>query len=112
MKVLHRHQNDCDADKLRLHQVLDGNQWEMLPRFRAVFSGIVQTLSTSFPRDLAILQLLLSGAWIILSLVMRGRTTVFPHRGLASHQFTGALHWGDAGRLKHKTPPTERSHHE
>ncbi len=40
-------------------------------------------------------QLLLSSARAILPLVMKGRTTVFPHRGLSPHQFTpisGAHH--------------------
>ena len=49
----------------------------------------------SFPRDLAIPQLLLSSAWAILPSVKDSSTTVFPHRGLAPHQFTpmsGAHH--------------------
>jgi hypothetical protein len=32
--------------------------------------------------------LLLSSAWATLPLAMRGRTTMFPHRGLSPHQFT------------------------
>jgi len=43
----------------------------------------------------AIPQLLLASAWAILPLVMKGRTAVFPHRGLSPHQFTpmsGAHH--------------------
>ncbi len=59
-------------------------------------SGLTEA---SFPRDLAIPQLLLSNVWITLPLVLRDLMTVFPHRGLPSlaevldeggspHQFT------------------------
>ena len=44
--------------------------------------------AASFPRDLAIPQLLLSSACAILPTMKAGRMAVFPHRGLAPHQFT------------------------
>jgi len=44
--------------------------------------------AASFPRDLATPQLLLSSASAILPTMTVGRTAVFPHRGLAPHQFT------------------------
>jgi len=43
--------------------------------------------AASFPRDLAIPQLLLSSASAILQAVKPGRMAVFPHRGLSPHQF-------------------------
>jgi hypothetical protein len=43
--------------------------------------------AASFPRDLAIPQLLLSSAYAILRTMKPGRMAVFPHRGLAPHQF-------------------------
>ena len=48
------------------------------------FTGLT---AASFPRDLAIPQLLLSSASAILPTMTVGRTAVFPHRGLAPHQF-------------------------
>jgi hypothetical protein len=42
----------------------------------------------SFPRNLAIPQLLRSNVLAIVPLVMRGPTTVLTHRGLSPHQFT------------------------
>ena len=54
-----------------------------------LFVGSSGLTEASFPRNLAIPQLLLSSAWAILPLVMRASpTTVFPHRGLSPHQFT------------------------
>ena len=44
--------------------------------------------AASFPRDLAIPQLLPSSASAILPSMRTGRIAVFPHRGLAPHQFT------------------------
>ena len=49
------------------------------------FTGLT---AASFPRDLAIPQLLLSSASAILPTMTVGRTAVFPHRGLSPHQFT------------------------
>src|SRR6266446_24442 len=49
----------------------------------------------SFPRNLAIPQLLRSNVSATVPLVMKGRTAVLPHRGLSPHQFTpmsGAHH--------------------
>jgi hypothetical protein len=43
--------------------------------------------AASFPRDLAIPQLLLSSASAILLPESENKMTVFPHRGLAPHQF-------------------------
>ena len=40
------------------------------------------------PQTLAIPQLLQSEVWVILRLVMRGRTIMFTPGGLAPHQFT------------------------
>jgi hypothetical protein len=42
----------------------------------------------SFPRDLTIPQLLRSSASAILLPESENKMTVFPHRGLAPHQFT------------------------
>ena len=53
-----------------------------------LFVGSSALTEASCPRDLAIPQLLLSNASIILPLVMSGLTTVFTHRGLSPHQFT------------------------
>ena len=52
------------------------------------FVGSSALTEASFPRDLAIPQLLLSSACAILPSVKDSATTVFPHRGLAPHQFT------------------------
>jgi hypothetical protein len=48
-------------------------------------SGLTEA---SFPRNLAMPQLLLSNVWIILPLIERDLMTVFTHRGLSPHQFT------------------------
>jgi hypothetical protein len=53
-----------------------------------LFVGSSGLTEASFPRDLAIPQLLLSSACVILPTMKAGRTTVFPHRGLSPHQFT------------------------
>src|SRR5436309_7901091 len=53
-----------------------------------LFVGSSALTEASFPRDLAVPQLLLSSAWAMLTLVMRASLTVFPHRGLSPHQFT------------------------
>jgi hypothetical protein len=53
-----------------------------------LFVGSSALTEASFPRDLSIPQLLLSSACAIV-LTMKSRpTAVFPHRGLARHQFT------------------------
>ena len=53
-----------------------------------LFVGSSGLTEASYPRDLAIPQLLLSNVWAIVPLVMRDPTTVFIHRGLSPHQFT------------------------
>ena len=53
-----------------------------------LFVGSSGLTEASFPRDLAIPQLLLSSACVILLRVKANRILVFPHRGLAPHQFT------------------------
>jgi len=53
-----------------------------------LFVGSSGLTEASFPRNLAIPQLLLSNVWAIVPLVMRDPTTVFIHRGLSPHQFT------------------------
>jgi hypothetical protein len=53
-----------------------------------LFVGSSGLTEAPFPRDLAIPQLLLSSACVILPTMKAGRTTVFPHRGLSPHQFT------------------------
>ena len=53
-----------------------------------LFVGSSGLTEASFPRDLAIPQLLLSNVWITLFLIMRNAMTVFTHRGLSPHQFT------------------------
>jgi hypothetical protein len=53
-----------------------------------LFVGSSGLTEASFPRDLAIPQLLLSSACVILPAMKTGWTTVFPHRGLSPHQFT------------------------
>ena len=53
-----------------------------------LFVGSSALTEVSFPRNLAIPQLLLSSAWTRLPLAMRGSLTVFPHRGLSPLQFT------------------------
>ena len=53
-----------------------------------LFVGSSALTEASFPRDLAIPQLLLSNVWIILPLITRNPMTVFIHRGLSPHQFT------------------------
>ena len=53
-----------------------------------LFVGSSALTEASFPRDLAIPQLLLSSACAIVLAVKASATTVFPHRGLAPHQFT------------------------
>ena len=53
-----------------------------------LFVGSSALTEASFPRDLAIPQLLLSNVWAIVPLVKRDPTTVLTHRGLSPHQFT------------------------
>src|SRR5438445_13193037 len=60
-----------------------------------LFVGSSGVTEASFPRDLAIPQLLLSSACAILLTMKASRTTVFPHRGLSPLQLTpmsGAHH--------------------
>src|SRR5207249_1460109 len=52
-----------------------------------LFVGSSALTEASFPRHLAVPQLLLSSAWAMLILVMRASLTVYPHRGLSPHQF-------------------------
>ena len=58
------------------------------PYMAFLFVGSSGLTEASFPRDLAIPQLLLSNVWAIVPLVLRDPTTVFTHRGLSPHQFT------------------------
>ncbi len=53
-----------------------------------LFVGSSALTEASFPRDLAIPQLLLSSACAIVLSVKDNTTAVFPHRGLAPHQVT------------------------
>jgi hypothetical protein len=53
-----------------------------------LFVGSSALTEASFPRDLAIPQLLLSSACAIVLAMKASPTAVFPHRGLAPHQFT------------------------
>ena len=53
-----------------------------------LFVGSSALTEASFPRDLAIPQLLLSSACAIVLTMKASPTAVFPHRGLAPHQFT------------------------
>ena len=53
-----------------------------------LFVGSSALTEASFPRDLAIPQLLLSSACGIVLTMKASPTAVFPHRGLAPHQFT------------------------
>lgn len=60
-----------------------------------LFVGSSGLTEASFPRDLAIPQLLLSSVCAIVLTMKASPTAVFPHRGLAPHQFTpmsGAHH--------------------
>src|SRR5437016_12593086 len=60
-----------------------------------LFVGSSALTEASFPRDLAIPQLLLSSACAIVLTMKASATAVFPHRGLAPHQFapmSGAHH--------------------
>jgi hypothetical protein len=63
-----------------------------LPAPSALYDLSVRRLTSltaaSFPRDLAIPQLLLSSACAIVPTMTAGPTAVFPHRGLAPLQFT------------------------
>src|SRR5437016_7932374 len=52
-----------------------------------LFVGSSALTEASFPRDLAIPQLLLSSACAIVLTMKASATAVFPHRGLAPHQF-------------------------
>lgn len=66
-------------------------------------SGLTEA---SFPRNLAMPQLLLSNVWIILPLIERDLMTVFTHRGLSPHQFTpmsGAHQTIERTRLRRAT---------
>jgi len=76
-----------------------------------LFVGSSALTEASFPRDLAIPQLLLSSASFMLSLVMSGSLTVFLHRGLSPHQFTpmsGAHRVAGRIDLPAPTPPDMR----
>src|SRR2546426_5203351 len=53
-----------------------------------LFVGSSGLTEASFPRDLAIPQLLLSSACVILLTMKASRMTVFPHRGLSPLQLT------------------------
>src|SRR5437899_2426242 len=53
-----------------------------------LFVGSSALTEASFPRDLATPQLLLSSACAIVPIMKASPTAVFPHRGLAPHQFT------------------------
>ncbi len=53
-----------------------------------LFVGSSALTEASFPRDLAIPQLLLSSACAIVLTMKASPTAMFPHRGLAPHQFT------------------------
>jgi hypothetical protein len=53
-----------------------------------LFVGSSALTEASFPRDLAIPQLLLSSACAIVLAMKASPTAVFLHRGLAPHQFT------------------------
>ena len=53
-----------------------------------LFVGSSGLTEASFPRDLAIPQLLLSSACVILLPMKASQMTVFPHRGLSPLQFT------------------------
>ena len=53
-----------------------------------LFVGSSALTEASFPRDLAIPQLLLSSACAIVLTMKASPTAVFPHRGLAPLQFT------------------------
>src|SRR5207302_4144818 len=53
-----------------------------------LFVGSSGLTEASFPRNLAIPQLLLSSACAILLTMKASRTTVFPHRGLSPLQLT------------------------
>jgi hypothetical protein len=53
-----------------------------------LFVGSSGLTEASFPRDLAIPQLLLSNVSIILPSIWKDPMIVFTHRGLAPHQFT------------------------
>jgi hypothetical protein len=53
-----------------------------------LFVGSSALTEASFPRDLAIPQLLLSSAWTIVLTMKASATAVFPHRGFTPHQFT------------------------
>ena len=53
-----------------------------------LFVGSSALTEASFPRDLAIPQLLLSSACAIVLTMKASPTAVFPNRGLAPHQFT------------------------
>jgi hypothetical protein len=57
----------------------------------------------SFPGNLTIPQLLWSSVWVIVPLVVRGPTTVFPHRELSPHQFTpmSGAHGGERTEASH-----------
>jgi len=53
-----------------------------------LFVGSSALTEASFPRHFAIPQLLLSSACAIVPTMKASPTAVFPHRGLAPHQFT------------------------
>ena len=78
-----------------------------LPAPSALYGISVRRLTgltaASFPRGLAIPRLLLSSASAILPTMTASRTAVFPHRGLAPHQFTPM---SGAHQRMHRTPPS------
>ncbi len=85
-----------------------------------LFVGSSGLTEASFPRDLAIPQLLLSSACVILPTMKTGWTTVFPHRGLpclaevldeggSPHQFTPM---SGAHQPVEATPPCSEVSHD
>src|SRR2546428_2453178 len=68
-----------------------------------LFVGSSGLTEASFPRDLAIPQLLLSSACVILLPMKASRMTVFPHRGFCTpsahaHVRRTQNHWSERGR--------------
>jgi hypothetical protein len=53
-----------------------------------LFVGSSGLTEASFPRHLAIPQLLLSNVSVILSFLLKNLITLFSHRGLSPHHFT------------------------
>ena len=76
-----------------------------------LFVGSSALTEASFPRDLAIPQLLLSSACAIVLTMKASPTAVFPHRGLAPHQFmpmSGAHRVAEGIDPSAPTPPDMR----